>query len=202
MDFQSERLPPFRQPETTLSRASSITTLVGKELASETCSVRSFSSEENLQYLNQARAIRPSSTESILHWTLKFLGVTSAVLFGVWAPISYRLQVAGNKSNDDAQDKLLERVEELVRRVEGVEEALGALGRLRALEFCDTEGRKVSSIERLAKTVHLSACLFPHCTPIMPVIGLPLFAPLFVKIPFAHVLFSCIGFMMHGLTMP
>jgi hypothetical protein len=64
-----------------------------------------------------------SPTEYLLDWTLKFIGATCAILFGIWAPLAYRLQSEGNKGNDEEMKKLRAEVR--------------ALGVLRAYEFCE-----------------------------------------------------------------
>jgi hypothetical protein len=46
----------------------------------------------------------------LLDWTLKILGVASAILFGVWAPISYKITADGNAGNDAAQASLMSEI--------------------------------------------------------------------------------------------
>lgn len=89
----------------------------------------------------QSRIISP--TEFALDWLLKVLAVASAILFGIWAPISYRLQDLGNKSNDEAQDKLVAKLETMGKEIEGMKAQLNGLAILRALEFCTNSERKV-----------------------------------------------------------
>src|SRR6187549_3486716 len=45
-------------------------------------------------------------TEFFLDWALKVLGVASAILFGIWAPISYQATKSGNSDNDASQSEL------------------------------------------------------------------------------------------------
>lgn len=71
-----------------------------------------------------------------IDWALKILGAFSAIVFGVWAPVSYHLQVLGNKSSDEAQDKLVAKIEDLVREVRA----------LRAAEVCKGDDGKVSDV--------------------------------------------------------
>ncbi|OAL52735.1 hypothetical protein IQ07DRAFT_585852 [Pyrenochaeta sp. DS3sAY3a] len=88
----------------------------------------------------QSRIISP--TEFALDWLLKVLAVASAILFGIWAPISYRLQDLGNKSNDEAQDKLVAKLESMGKEIEGMKAQLNGLAILRALDFCTNSERK------------------------------------------------------------
>lgn len=47
-------------------------------------------------------AQKPSLPEIILDWGVKILGLAAAVVFGVWAPISYKATADGNNSSDSA----------------------------------------------------------------------------------------------------
>jgi uncharacterized protein YlxW (UPF0749 family) len=49
----------------------------------------------------------------VVDWIVKVVGLVAAVLFGVWAPISYRATMQGNTSNDDSQMKLLEELQKI-----------------------------------------------------------------------------------------
>jgi hypothetical protein len=40
-----------------------------------------------------------SLAEHLFDWTLRIIGAVCAVLFGIWAPLSYQLQKSGNESN-------------------------------------------------------------------------------------------------------
>jgi hypothetical protein len=84
-----------------------------------------------------------SPREYLLDWIIKFLGIATAILFGIWAPVSYSAQVDGNKNDDEAQARLVERVEELVDEIKGLKSKMDFDGALRAWEFCDREERRV-----------------------------------------------------------
>jgi hypothetical protein len=51
--------------------------------------------------------------EHLSDWTLRIVSAVCALLFGIWAPLSYQLQKRGNKSNDEEIIKLLEEVKSL-----------------------------------------------------------------------------------------
>ena len=87
-----------------------------------------------------------STTESALDWILKVLGVASAILFGIWAPVSYRLQNVGNKSSDDAQAQFMQKMERMRREIEELKGNMNSLAVLRAWEFCADEERTVSAL--------------------------------------------------------
>jgi hypothetical protein len=74
--------------------------------------------------------------EYILDWALKLVCATCAVLFGIWAPVSYQLQKDGNKSNDVAQ-------EDLRREVSALNAQLKLLGALTAIKICDTHTERI-----------------------------------------------------------
>lgn len=46
----------------------------------------------------------------LLDWALKILGVASAILFGIWAPISYKITADGNAGNDAGQASLMSEI--------------------------------------------------------------------------------------------
>ena len=52
-------------------------------------------------------AQKPSLPELILEWGIKILGLAAAVVFGVWAPISYQATADGNNSSDAAQSSMM-----------------------------------------------------------------------------------------------
>lgn len=86
----------------------------------------------------------------LLDWTMKILGVASAVLFGIWAPISYKVTADGNAGNDDAQKSLMSEISEIRRgaatlaaaqqsansAIAKLQDQLDNIGLLRAWEFC------------------------------------------------------------------
>jgi hypothetical protein len=99
--------------------------------------------------LSRACRDRPGlSAGLVLGWVLKITGVLAAVVFGIWAPVTYRLQIRGNASSDKSQEKMMKKLKEVVMRVEGVEQEvemrMGGLARLRVWEFCEGKGRRVS----------------------------------------------------------
>jgi hypothetical protein len=49
-------------------------------------------------------------TEFILDWTLKTLGVAAAIVFGIWAPISYQATADGNADNNASQESVASRL--------------------------------------------------------------------------------------------
>lgn len=70
------------------------------------------------------------------------LAVLSAILFGIWAPVSYRLQDLGNKSNDVSQTQLMQKIERMGSEVEGLKRQMERVALLRAWEFCMGEERE------------------------------------------------------------
>jgi hypothetical protein len=108
-------------------------------------SVKSFA-EDNLSNVVKPTACESrsiSSTELAADWLLKVLAVASAILFGIWAPISYRLQDAGNKNSDEAQDRLMKKIDKLGEEMGELKRDMSGLAALRAFEFCTGEKRQV-----------------------------------------------------------
>jgi hypothetical protein len=96
-------------------------------------------------------AKEPLTIEFVLHWTLQVLGVTAAILFGIWAPLSYKASADGNSQNNAAQSVFLSSVsaassslagqlDDLNSRVaselDTLNTRMAALGQLSLLEFC------------------------------------------------------------------
>lgn len=135
------RLPTY---EATLSRASSTSTLTNEKPQPDKEDSVSEKRTDDIETLTGEKRLRPTAVlETVFQWALKIMGVASAIVFGVWAPISYRLQQDGNKSNDQAQEKLVARVLDLIERVEDVERALRDISRLKAVEVCGSDQHKV-----------------------------------------------------------
>jgi hypothetical protein len=108
-------------------------------------SVKSFADHDfpNIVKVTTCQSRPISSTELAADWILKILALASAILFGIWAPVSYRLQDSGNKSSDEAQDRLMRKIDKLGEEMEDLKRQMSGLAALRALEFCDGDERKV-----------------------------------------------------------
>jgi hypothetical protein len=88
------------------------------------------------------KAAQPSYTtkleslgEHLFDWTIRIIGAVCAVLFGIWAPLSYQLQKSGNESNDEEMSRL-------AKEVKNLNEQMRTMGMLRAFELCEKEDRK------------------------------------------------------------
>ena len=79
----------------------------------------------------QSRIVSP--TEFMFDWILKVVAVLSAILFGIWAPVSYRLQDSGNKSSDEAQDRLVQKMDKMGQEIEGLKAQMNSLAVLRGM---------------------------------------------------------------------
>ncbi|KAF2192134.1 hypothetical protein K469DRAFT_306179 [Zopfia rhizophila CBS 207.26] len=140
------KTPPPTPPESVKSFSS--TTVVDEEAPSVV--LRSFSC--------QSRPISP--IEFLLDWTLKILGVVSAILFGIWAPVSYRATTNGNLSNDEAQDQVIARLEYIAQEMQDLKKRMNSFGGLRAWEFCEAEGRRtLSACQSLASSMPIDSLL-------------------------------------------
>lgn len=49
----------------------------------------------------------------VFDWIVRILGLTAAILFGVWAPISYQATLDGNSDNNVTQNRMLGKLEML-----------------------------------------------------------------------------------------
>ncbi|KAH7119888.1 hypothetical protein B0J11DRAFT_570299 [Dendryphion nanum] len=97
--------------------------------------------------------------DSILDWSLKVLGVAAAVLFGIWAPISYKAANDGNKANDETQQEMISKLEamgkqaaqgsthdqDIAAAIRGVGSRMDQLATLRLWEFCDGKSHLVTA---------------------------------------------------------
>ncbi|PSN68555.1 hypothetical protein BS50DRAFT_674943 [Corynespora cassiicola Philippines] len=113
-------------------------------------------------------------TEFLLDWSLKILGVLAAVLFGIWAPISYNATAEGNDKNDAAQTELVEKLDamssqaslaanaqsavleeqaSLASEMASVKSRIQELAVLRAWEFCDGRAREIDACSELTASV-------------------------------------------------
>lgn len=92
--------------------------------------------------------------EFAFDWILKVLAVTSAILFGIWAPISYRLQDLGNKTNDDAQERLLQKVDIMGKEINSLKTQMNELAMLRAYELCTSDAGQVRLLLVYAKHIN------------------------------------------------
>ncbi|KAH7402905.1 hypothetical protein BKA66DRAFT_436291 [Pyrenochaeta sp. MPI-SDFR-AT-0127] len=114
----------------------------------------------------QSRVVSP--IESAFDWVLKVLAVTSAILFGIWAPISYRLQDLGNRSNDDVQERLVRKIDTMAKEIEGLKTQMNGLAMLRAYEFCRGDGgQSVPACQALNKSMAIDV-LIADLTPMAP----------------------------------
>ena len=165
MDRSRLNLPQHRIPtyEATLSRTSSTSTLTNeKQQLRHTDSV-SEKHTIGIGAITGEEKVRPTAViETIFQWALKIIGVASAIVFGVWAPISYRLQQDGNRSNDETQEVLISRMTDLIERVDDLERSLREIGKLKAMEVCSNDEHKV----RLQINAHIVLCLngLIHCS--------------------------------------
>ncbi|KZM19727.1 hypothetical protein ST47_g9255 [Ascochyta rabiei] len=86
----------------------------------------------------------------LVDWTLKILGVASAILFGIWAPISYKITADSNAGNDASQASLMSEISSMrneaataasaqrsiVSALAKVQNQLDNAGLIKAFEFC------------------------------------------------------------------
>ncbi|KAF2476746.1 uncharacterized protein BDR25DRAFT_339645 [Lindgomyces ingoldianus] len=101
-----------------------------------------------------------TSTEHFIDWAIKVVGVAAAVLFGIWAPVSYRAQMSGNASNDDAQERLVDQMEKLAGEVERLGRKMEEVAALRGWEFCEAKGRgSLSACQSLTSTLKLESII-------------------------------------------
>jgi hypothetical protein len=80
------------------------------------------------------------AAENLLDRVLRIIGAACALLFGIWAPLSYQLQKDGNKGNDAAQEELIR----LKKEVEGLSRELRLMGMLRVVDLCETKKVQLS----------------------------------------------------------
>ncbi|KAF1842252.1 uncharacterized protein K460DRAFT_420180 [Cucurbitaria berberidis CBS 394.84] len=108
------------------------------------------------------RLISPRS-DYLLDWALKILGVAAALLFGIWAPISYKATAEGNRDNDASQSDISEKLSAMSEQASQaaamqtsaasalaqVQKQLNNLGTLRVWEFCEGRTNQISACAAL-----------------------------------------------------
>ncbi|KAF2632793.1 hypothetical protein BU25DRAFT_82689 [Macroventuria anomochaeta] len=112
-----------------------------------------------------------------LDWTLKILGVACAILFGIWAPISFKLASDGNKENDASQKAVFSQLGDMRQQaataaqmqnaaatamanvqfaaanvMAEVQHQLDRMGKLRAWEFCEGRAEQIRYCRELSSS--------------------------------------------------
>lgn len=127
-------------------------------------------------HISDKASNQPSEAESphllsqrndfLLDWSLKIIGLAAAIVFGIWAPISYSLTAQGNRQNDASQADLQSQLEDVSEQassasslqavatsiLSNIQEALNAQGLLSIWEFCDGKAEQFSACTRLSSS--------------------------------------------------
>ncbi|KAF1960462.1 hypothetical protein CC80DRAFT_489596 [Byssothecium circinans] len=104
-------------------------------------SIKDFRTDTITTLVNETDKLPPrtsslsSPSERLLDRLLRLIGAVCAITFGIWAPLSYKLQKDGNKSNDAAQD-------DLRKEVKGLRAEMRLLSALKAFELCSDASHK------------------------------------------------------------
>jgi hypothetical protein len=103
--------------------------------------------------------------EYFCKWALSATGVAAAVVFGIWAPLSYKATIDGNNGNDASQSaasdaassaaSLASTAAETQRvMLDAMNSRIEAIGQLWLVDFCDI--RTVSTVLHLTLDLKLS----------------------------------------------
>jgi hypothetical protein len=84
--------------------------------------------------------------EFVLDWTIKIFGISAAVVFGVWAPLSYKATTDGNKSGlaaataqaQSAYDMQSSAMVAQSMVLDVLQSRFKAIGQLQLFEFCNS----------------------------------------------------------------
>ena len=115
-----------------------------------------------------------------LDWTLKILGLACAILFGIWAPISFKLTSDSNRESDQTQKAMFEQLGDMQKQAGAdaqkqnaaathmaqiqnaaatamaqVQHQLDQIGKLRAWQFCDAREDQISACRTLSLSVKI-----------------------------------------------
>ncbi|KAF2255140.1 hypothetical protein BU26DRAFT_547169 [Trematosphaeria pertusa] len=133
-------------------------------------------------------------TEFLLDWSLKVLGVASAILFGIWAPISYKATANGNADNNASQDSLVSRLDEMNEQassasslqssalyearsaalaLSAVRAKMNGLATLKVWEFCDGRAGDVRACSELSAAVTIDEVITSLVGNLSPTSGNP-----------------------------
>jgi hypothetical protein len=131
-------------------------------------------STKQLQKTNRSGSGKPPllspRTEFILDWVLKVLAVASAILFGIWAPISYKATANGNADNNAAQEVLSRQMSYMsaqasvavdkhgsaITALAEIQTQLADLRLLRAFEFCRGMAEQITACADLSSNVNIN----------------------------------------------
>ena len=88
-----------------------------------------------------------------LNWICVVLTVAATIVFGIWAPLSYRATADGNRDNNEVQSSMMQQVmtangiaSSVLRAasaqstaLQSMQDRLGAMGQLAMVDFCLTQ---------------------------------------------------------------
>lgn len=106
-------------------------------------------------------------TEFLLDWTIKVLGVASAILFGIWAPISYKATSDGNADNNESQDNLVSKLNDMSAQatsaadlqssaasgISVLQARMSKLATLSVWEFCEGKATSIPACDELSSSI-------------------------------------------------
>ncbi|KAF1951751.1 hypothetical protein CC80DRAFT_495898 [Byssothecium circinans] len=102
-------------------------------------------------------------TEFLLDWTLKVLSVAAAILFGIWAPISYKATEDANDDNNASQGTIFEALNSLkaqgsqnARAQSSIRTQMDAMATLRVWEFCDGKASSIAACAQVTSVVKIA----------------------------------------------
>jgi len=104
-----------------------------------------------------------------LEWILKSLGVAAAIVFGIWAPISYQATVDGNAGNNASQESIASRLSALhaqatsaasfqrsaASAIAELNSKVDGIGLLWAYSYCDGRDSSLSACGDLSSKVDI-----------------------------------------------
>jgi hypothetical protein len=101
-----------------------------------------------------------SGLKFILTWTVGVLGVAAAIIFGIWAPLSYDATVQSNRESDQAQSSMLSAVS-----VANIQAASQQASQIYAMENLYSQATALLNVESSA--VDMIGSLDAHATALL-----------------------------------
>lgn len=86
----------------------------------------------------------------VIQWTCGIIATAAAIVFGIWAPLSYEATASANSSNDVAQSSMIDALSSATRiarsaatvqssALSKMEDRLALMGQLAVINFCLTQ---------------------------------------------------------------
>ncbi|RDW56566.1 hypothetical protein BP6252_14094 [Coleophoma cylindrospora] len=103
------------------------------------------------------------------NWAFNIAVLAAAIVFGIWAPLSYNVTLVGNNGNDESSKSMLSAMQAASAQasvvaskqstmLNAMDDRIGAIGQLRLVEFCATQ-TTVSACQAFVSEIDLPSLI-------------------------------------------